>query len=370
MNLVNHKNMLFAGTATAFEYKNYTGHTAFIYVKQYSNSAWKLDTYFEKGSERIGAMESCQFFNDKNGNTIKNGPVSILIAATIRTGRRGPGPVEVRIRDDQSEKWKTVELHFGNYNKYNIREISMHRDSVTGADMVFIASCPHPLGLISGVYDQKSNKIVWANKPELTYQPERGTPKWFGMDEVNGVLLASNNRYIYRRIDGKNPRWIKVADLRTESNRKNAEIRGVTSVFCYKETGWHEKNMLLFSSRMSMWIMKVPKNASEKHEMKKELDLLKLVKSKLSKSIVFAEAAFNRLNLTVSKNANTQFRCIGFQVLSSLRRKEPVAKDCTSYALYNYAHFLLRKENGEYKILRISDIKERVFPATMHNFHF
>ena len=53
--------------------------------------------------------------------------------------------------------------------------------------------------------------------------------KWFGMAEVNGVLLASNNRAIYRRVDVYNPRWVRIAEFPPTSESANPEIRGLTA---------------------------------------------------------------------------------------------------------------------------------------------
>jgi hypothetical protein len=122
-------------------------------------------------------------------------------------------------------------------SEYNVRDLVVHRDQVTEADVVILGASPAPLGLFRAVYDPHApGQLRWSDAPEPVedqsdvVEDQSDVGKWFGMAEVNGALLASNRRAINRRLDGRVPRWVRVADFPPAGEGGNPEIRGLTAV--------------------------------------------------------------------------------------------------------------------------------------------
>ncbi len=203
MNLAAHQGRLYAGMAAAFERGGYSGHSASVYMKANRTAEWRLDANFGPGTERVGAMLSVRLLNGLDGKPIHGGPVEVLVAGVTKLRRTGePSPLRIWIRNDQTGKWVASTVCKIPMTEYNVRDLIVHRDQVTGADIVILGSSPAPLGLFRAVYDPNApGQLRWSDAPE-SVEDQSDLGKWFGMAEVNGVLLASNGRSIYRRIDG------------------------------------------------------------------------------------------------------------------------------------------------------------------------
>jgi len=367
MQLVTHRGMLFCGMATSFERNRYSRGSSYIYSKASPDAPWELEADFGPGSSRIGQMFSARFVNDEHGNPIPGGPQELLVAFTMSLARRGgdPTPLQMRVRDDTSGTWQTHDLPTPNVVDSNVRELWLHRDRVTGDDLIFLAANPSPLGIYSGVYDASvPGHIRWRNEPEITAQGRRGTSKWFGMATVNGAMLVSDVDAVYRSEDGPQPKWTKVLQFpRGVGDEGGAEVRGLTAVpNLQAKTGWPEKEMLLLATQMKLWRIRVPENANGPHEHVAELDLVPWFTEKTGEPIIFAESAFNRLTpLHASTNAPAIWP-IGFQVVYPVPGKKPSNRDPDSYHLKDDAWFLLREENANYTLERI-DSDRRLFLA-------
>jgi len=160
MQLVTHRGTLFCGTATSFERDGYSAQSSYIYSKAGADAPWKLEADFGPGTSRIGQMVSARFVNDEHGKPIANGPQDVLVAFTmsLARGMREPGPLQMRVRDDATGRWQTVALPTPKVAGSNVRELWLHRDSVTGADLIFVAANPSPLGIYAGVFPEEKNR--------------------------------------------------------------------------------------------------------------------------------------------------------------------------------------------------------------------
>lgn len=149
MQLVAHRGMLFCGMATSFERDGYSAQSSYIYSKAGADAPWKLEADFGPGTSRIGQMFSARFTHDEHGTPIASGPQDVLVAFTmsLARGMREPGPLPMRVRDDATGQWETVALPTPKVAGSNVRELWQHRDSVTGADLIFVAANPSPLGI-------------------------------------------------------------------------------------------------------------------------------------------------------------------------------------------------------------------------------
>ena len=285
-----------------------------------TEAPWKLEADFGPGTSRIGQMFSARFVNDEQGKPIPGGPQGILVAFTMSLARRGGEvtPLQMRVRDDATGRWHTHDLPTPKVADCNVRELWLHRDRITGADLLFVAANPSPLGLHAGVFDASApGRIRWRGEPEITAQGRRGTSKWFGMATVNGVLLASDVDAVFRRDDGPQPKWTKVLQFpRGRGDEGGAEVRGLTTVPNPKTvTTWPEKDMLLLATQMKLWRMRVPANAGAQHEHIAELDLVPWFAEQTGEPIVFAESAFNRLTSFRPAPGAAPVWPIGFQVV-------------------------------------------------------
>ncbi len=342
MNLVAHKGKLYLGASTGSEPIRFSGRSSYVYRKDSAASAWMLDSTFESSTERIGAMESVTFANGAGGSPIPGGPVTMLVAATNQNLTDPGKPVQARTRDDATGRWTSAPVSIHTSAISQVREIGAHRDAVTGADLVFLAASPAPLGIYSGVYDATATgRIRWNPIPEVPASSDRDKEKWFGMDEANGSLYASNNTAIYRRVDGTAPRWEQVADAADTGSdaARNPEFRGLTAVPNPKAmTGWPEAEMLVFSYGNGLWRMR----AGGSHAIVLEFDLAKSLESRLKAPVPLAEAAFNRLN-PVRRPDGTLRWPIGFQFYNpGIPGIDPSAM------------LLLRNERGAYSMDQIT----------------
>ena len=367
MQLVTHRGMLFCGMATSFERDRYSGGSSYIYSKASADAPWKLEADFGPGTSRIGQMLSARFEHDERGKPIPGGPQDVLVAFTLSLARRGGGstPLQMRVRDDATGQWHTHELSTPRLARSNVRELWLHRDRVTGADLLFVAASPSPLGIYAGVFDASApGRIRWRSEPELTAQGRRGTSKWFGMATVNGVLFASDVDAVYRRDDGPQPKWMRVLQFpRGALDEGGAEVRGLTAVpNPQAATGWPEKEMLLLATQFKIWRMRVPASTGDKHEHVAELALIPWLGERLGEPIVFAEAAFNRLTSFRASPDAAALWPIGFQIVYPVAGKRLSNRDPESYRLKDDAWFLLRDEKAKYTLHRI-DSPARLFLA-------
>lgn len=360
MNLAEHKGILFCGMATSFERDRHSRSSSYIYAKKSSDSPWELEADFGPRTSRVGALYSARFVNDASGKPIPDGPVDVLVAFTMKLEGAGQSSLQARIRNDDTDKWLTVDLPVQGASKPNVRDAYLHRDSVTGADLLFVAANPSPLGLITGVYNANApGGIRWSSEPEITARARRGTSKWFGMAVVNGILLASDANIVYRRIDGAKPEWVEVLEFPRAGDEGGAEVRGLTAVPNLKNsTGWSENQMLIFATQFNLWRMRVPATAKAPHPNESELDMRPWLNERLGSSVVFAEAAFNQLRFFQPLEKWP----IGFQVVFEVPGKTLSNKDPASYRLEPNAWFLLRDIDANYELQEITSNK-RLFLA-------
>jgi acetyl esterase/lipase len=366
MQLVVHRGRLFCGMATSFERDRYSRSSSYIFSKAAADAPWELKVDFGPGTSRVGQLFSARFENDGDGQPIAGGPQEILVAFTMSlAGRRGVLPLQMRVRDDATGRWLTVDLPTPKVAGSNVREVWLHRDSVTGADLLFVGANPSPLGIFVGSYDPTApGRIRWKTTPEIAAQGRRGTSKWFGMATVNGAMFASDVDSVFRRVDGPRPRWVRVLQFpRGVGDEGGAEVRGLTAVPNPQSlTGWPEEKMLVLATQMKIWRMRVPADADETHDHAVELDLLPWLSQRLGEPVIFAESAFNRLTPFQTASNATPLWPVGFQVIYPVPGKKLSRRDPGSYRLKDDAWFLLRDAQANYTLHRI-DSDARLFLA-------
>ena len=87
-------------------------------------------------------------------------------------------------------------------------------------------------GIISGVYDSREpSRIRWDRHVEFPFL-EKGSffTRPLGIAEANDALHFSEGPSIFRRIDGKRPRWEEILNLAEDTDTDVGGIRGLTAI--------------------------------------------------------------------------------------------------------------------------------------------
>jgi hypothetical protein len=354
MNIAVHNGMLFAGFGTDNEAGNYSDLRSYVYRKETGDTPWVLDVTFEPGTGRVAALDEVRFERDGEGEPIVGGPVSLLVATTNKFGAGLMQPV-LRVRYDENGSWSSVA--FGQeVTSYNIRAFAMHRDQVTGADLLFIGAGPAPLGIFRASFDAPTGTLIIAPEPEFIDETgSRG--KWFGFATANGALYGASRTGIYRRIDGFSPSWERVIDIprlpTLPGGEVNLEYRGLVAV---PSLGWPEPEMLYFYQQGRMWRAR----AGGDHAYVEELNLDERISQDIGYPVAMSEAAFNSLEAMRLVPYAEPFLFISIEfVFGDLNADHLVApRDplsagdmSSSMAFSSIAYYLLRRHDGSYSPL-------------------
>lgn len=360
--IVAHRGRLYAGSSTDGETGNYSQRSSYIFVKKSADSPWVLDADFGPYTEQVNFLLSARLENGPDGKPIPEGPVEILIAGTNQLRQAGRSPARLRVRDDQTEQWLTIDLPTAKPKDHSIRSAVVYRDRTLNVDLIVIAANPAPLGIYIGFYDPNMpGKLRWSDKPELVERPPEGEPEVRGADliyslaVVNGNLYAATGRGIYRRIDGLEPSWKKVLDLPPDPIQPDYEVRALTAVPNPKEiTGWPEEEMLVFANAMGIWRMRCPEDSAAEHTRQSEIELINKT-GEYTAQPVFMSFASNTPFTPYPNAVQPQFWLIGLQVVFAVPGMNPMVNDPQSTRYDPQAYFLIRDREGNYQFGQILD---------------
>jgi hypothetical protein len=362
MNLESHGGSLYLGTASSFEDDEEEDAEAHIFRKAGADAPWRHEVGFGQGTQRVGALHSARFSTDWRGRRL-NHERSVLMAGVSHPRRQGPRPPAVHVRDDATGQWRALEMGQEPLARLRIREMLLHRDGATGADLVFVGADPSPAGIYAAAFEP-DHGLRWREEPELVAQ--RG--KFFGMARANATLFASNRAGVFRRIDGSEPTWALVLDSPfPRGTWNNDEIRGLSAVPNPSDiTGWPEPEMLVFCAGMSVYRMRASSAAAE-HTIVRECDLRELVGEALGLDAVFAEGGFNRLDPIAI--GGSRYWLIGFQAHFALtppsgQRVPNDPRDPSTWRRSALAFYALRNERGQHAFGLVIDLND---PAQVLN---
>lgn len=228
INLVAHNGRLYAGNGYWMDTVGYRNVPwAQVLVLDEPNGQWQVDLELKRVHMRTTVLKSLTFRTDGQGQPL-DPPVTRLIAGSDHNanGRlKGERKTHLWIRNDTTDRWVKTILESSRYGRRSIRALTVHRDQVTGVDRIFAAA--GALGIYSGVYDRRvRGEIRWDPEPELgpvTVRP-------MSLAEVNGQLYASVGAKIYRREDGRAPRWTVVYRDNTPEHWHLGGIRALTPI--------------------------------------------------------------------------------------------------------------------------------------------
>lgn len=184
---------------------------------------WALDLQMPARYSRVSALDTALIERDRDGRAIA--PRSLLLAGATYDYGNLPGPVGVFVREGPG-RWTRTDLgHTANGIGYSeIRSIGAYRDSLTGADLVFLGASPAPHGIYAGGIDPTTGLLRFDTRPELE---AIGADRFLSFAACDGGLYAGAKRRIYRRNDGAAParRWELVLDLTDPA--ASAPLRGI-----------------------------------------------------------------------------------------------------------------------------------------------
>jgi hypothetical protein len=238
LQLVNHKNMLFASVGYWEDANNiwYGGSNSNIGWGQInrldnSSAAWQEDLFLGASYLRPEVIKQIIFTKDQFGSPLPT-PDTVLISAGYSPNYiTSVVTVKSFVRNDVNGTWGESQIMQGGFpagENFSIRDIEMYVDQQTGLEYVFATVGTQ--GIYKGKYNTANpGKIDWISTAEfgpLSIRP-------LGIEVANGALHFSSGSKLYRRIDGVSPSYVidhDFSDLGAIINSAVGGIRGLTTI--------------------------------------------------------------------------------------------------------------------------------------------
>ena len=238
LQLVNHKNMLFASVGYWEDSNNiwYGGSNSNIgwgQINRLDNPSanWQEDLFMGASYLRPEILKQIIFTKDQFGNSLSS-PDTVLICAGYSPNYiTSQVIVKSFVRNDVNGTWGESQIVQGSFpagENYSIRDIEIYVDQQTGLEYVFATVGTQ--GIYKGKYNPAaSGKIDWISTAEfgpLSIRP-------LGIEVANGALHFSSGSKLYRRIDGVSPSYVidhDFSDLGATINSAVGGIRGLTTI--------------------------------------------------------------------------------------------------------------------------------------------
>ena len=322
---------------------------------------WQVD--LELGRENDDALrfmkgnilKSVSFTQTEAGRQLSL-PVRKLVMAAGATFPRG-GAVCVWVRDDNTGQWtQEVVAHGSSLGgiRYVPRDIHVHRDTVTGRELIFLL-LGNP-GIITGVYDPKSNSgIRWNRTPEYPF-PQAGSLRTrpLGIAEANGVLYFSEGGTILRRIDGHQPKYETVIDLNSDTDTDVGGIRGLTAI--PSPDGTRESLLFVWApgERSRSQVKRLDLSGNGVHRLVDERALLDLMSERLNARVTYTLGAHNMMYHVRRPDTREHVHLIGFQGRPVWNDRVKQRTHLWKNRLYNGAQFAVRDATGNYTVREVN----------------
>lgn len=238
LQLVNHKNMLFASVGYWEDENNiwYGGSNSNIGWGQINrlenpSASWQEDLFMGANHLRPEILKQIIFTKDQFGNLLAS-PDTLLIAAGYSPNyTTSIVTVTSFARNDLNGTWGESQIVQGSLpagENYSIRDIEIYIDQQTGLEYVFATVGTQ--GIYKGKYNPANpGKIDWISTAEfgpLSIRP-------LGIEVANEALYFSSGSKLYRRIDGVSPSYVidhDFSDLGATINSAVGGIRGLTTI--------------------------------------------------------------------------------------------------------------------------------------------
>ena len=314
---------------------------------------WRVDVAFEDllpGGRRrhlaVSALCEVTFHADGHGVALPM-PRSFLLASTWDvTGTR-----TVFVRDDTTGTWSgTVLAQDRPTPRFlpQIRSFGTHKDSSTGADLVFAGDTR---GILSGSYDPGvAGGIRWGSVPELaiTAAMSDGFPGLAGrvrigaFAEADGRAFAAIGQQVWVRQDGPGPSWQLVYTNPAPAFSETG-LRGLTSV---TEQG-SEALLAVVEGQRSRIVRINPKTGAETTD----LDLAGFLNDAWRTRVSYVVGAYNDMaRLPVPGGGEALL--IGLEAFIPPSAPRPPGHKVldVNHGLEAGAWFLIRRPGGRYEL--------------------
>ncbi|MDG1147231.1 MAG: T9SS type A sorting domain-containing protein [Crocinitomicaceae bacterium] len=238
LQLVNHKNMLFASVGywedeNNIWYGGFNNNIGWGQINRLDNpsASWQEDLFMGANHLRPEILKQLVFTKDQFGSPLAS-PDTVLIAAGYSPNYiTSQVVVKSFVRNDLNGTWGESEIVQGGFpagENYSIRDIEIYVDQQTGLEYVFTTVGTQ--GIYKGKYNPAiPGKIDWISTAEfgpLSIRP-------LGIEVANGALYFSSGSKLYRRIDGVSPSYVidhDFSDLGATINSAVGGIRGLTTI--------------------------------------------------------------------------------------------------------------------------------------------
>jgi hypothetical protein len=324
-----------------------------------ANSDWQIDFQLDErmpaGRRRYQAISNLKAvrFNVDDGGAALDPPVDLLLA-----GVWSHGGLEVfsRVTGAPSFPWSRIRIpgHESAPPGSQVRSFSLHRDQVTGIDVVFAGASN---AIFVGTYHRSQKSIVWNPQPEwqgdMVGRPAaKGRVSSFA--ECNGRLYAAVYDAIYERSDGTSPTWKKVFEttIHARENSSVTGLRGLTSIANPSGSG----QVLLASVEDDpSRVYRIDPNAvdaSGHYRATLDLDVTAFLTQALGTEASYVGLAYNDTTEYTDSVGRCSYRFIGLEVITP-RAAETFSKDHFN----SDAHYLIRDCGGNYVLQEIQDLQ-------------
>jgi len=357
LQLVNHKNMLFASVGYWEDANNiwYGGSNSNIGWGQInrldnSSAAWQEDLFLGASYLRPEIIKQIIFTKDQFGSPLP-APDTVLISAGYSPNYiTSIVTVKSFVRNDVNGTWGESQIMQGGFpagESYSIRDIEMHIDQQTGLEYVFATVGTQ--GIYKGKYNPANpGKIDWISTAEfgpLSIRP-------LGIEVANGTLHFSSGSKLYRRIDGVSPSYVidhDFSDLGATINSAVGGIRGLTTID--NPSGIDDSFLLMWcpDGQSQGTIYRLEPDGTGGFNRIYETKLSLLISSFLvGSNASYVLGAYNEFYEYIDPISNDTFHLVGFEANIS------GSGHPTWNSYYSGGLFAKRDSNGQYSIEEIN----------------
>ena len=297
LKLASHQGKLFAATSMWMETDSSLSGCQ-VLVKDSADAPWKVDLEMGSTYSRLTALQSFEFKTDHRGKAIE--PVTMLLAAPLSR----EGVVSIWGRQDEDGGW--LEFPLGKSSSTSqVRGMGFHRDTVTGADMVFAGvsgtkNAEPSLGMLTASYNADAKgKLVWSRKPELMLPKGE---RFMEYAVCNGTLYASSTKNIWIRTDGEKPEWKSVY-----YNARMTSGGGIRGLVTVPAPSGNKEALVFITTGVTRML-----DPGRNNTVKKELDIADFLAKEWSLPIDGSLAGYNKIVHDKGPEGPDQW-LIGFQ---------------------------------------------------------
>ena len=317
------------------------------------DSQWQVDlelTDRNPGGLRtyqaISTLEKVRFTTDGAGQPLAD-PVDFLLAGVWK---RDIGLDVFSHTTDSGWSKTSIPGQENAPRGTQVRAFSLHRDQVTGCDIVFAGVTN---AILAGTYDRQSRNVVWNPQPEwqghFADDPDGPKGRVTCFAECDGKFYAAAYDTIYERADGKSPAWKKVfvTTIHSGSNK----VTGFRGLTCVRGPSGSGDVLLVGVEDNPSRIYRI-----DPHEVDStgtyngtlELNVSSFLTKVLGTETTYAIVAYNNMTKYPDPAA-------GSSLLIGLEATTPQSAEAFEVRRNPNAYYLVRDPNGDYVLREIRD---------------